>query len=463
MTEGTRLEARNERPGWPRAGWRPRLLGMRVRSTPLLTLGLLAGTLLPSLATGQVSLRDIPALARQRAERLRPLQIAALEPFWADFALEYRSNQQFLDERIQKAAELGDSVVPLLLEKLQPAQGGSTSRNLASNCRRVLQRLDPSSFVDALAEMARGKHEIARSEAIVLLGFANVPQSGRVLTDLVDQATPSDRRMIIRSLRLLKAPAAAPKVAALLGASDRKLREDVLDYLIAARADSVADIVVQAITTETDDRLLPTYIAYFGACVRNHEGATKALLPLLNRERIDWQDTRNLVKALATVAPRGHDQTARKLHELIDGNESSSLAVVAAVSLRAIGDKRGITRLKKALDDKIRRRKRDAALYEQRANLLFSIEDWSDAVHDYEKILAYTEGAAMTRRAYTGLLMAEARRRKIQSMVKHMKASGMSPEDIESLAEQDEVFRTSLEHDRCRSFLKQLRKDRAPK
>lgn len=434
---------------------------MRVCSTPLLAV--LTSLLMTATMTAQISLRDVPELARQRAERLRPLQIAALEPFWADFALEYRTNTAVLNDAIIKASKLGDSVVPLLLEKLQPAQGGSASRNLASNSRRVLSYLDPGSFVDALAEMARGSHKIARTESIILLGFADVPQSSTVLTDLIDTASEANRLLIIRSLRRLRSPEAAPKIVALLGSTDRQLREDVLAYLIASKASSVVDTVVQALTTESDDRLLPSFIDYFATCCEQDVAATEALLPLLSRERIDWQDTRTLVAALATVAPKGHEKTIRKLHELIDGNDTSSLAVQAAVTLRSLGDKQGITRLNRTLDDKIRRRKREAALYEQRASLLFAIDEFSDALSDYEKILNYSEGAAMTRRAYVGMLKCESRRKKIQNMVKHMKASGMTQEDFDSLAEQDEPFRTAMDHERTRSFLKQLAKDRAPK
>lgn len=434
---------------------------MRVRSTPLLAV--LASLLAQTALTAQISLKDIPELARQRAERLRPRQIAALEPFWADFALDYRNNQTVLDDSIEKASKLGDSVVPLLLEKLQPAQGGSVSRNLAGNCRRVLQRMDPGSFVDALAEMARGKHTIGRSEAIVLLGYAKVPQSATVLAELLDTVKDADRSLVIDSLRKLAAPEAAPRIVALLGSNDRRLRQDVLSYLIASRASSVVDTVVQALTTEAEDRVLPLYIEYFGSCITGHVGATTALLPLLSRERIDWQDTKNLIIALATVAPKGHDATIRKLAELIDGSEASSLAVQAAVTMRDLGDKQGITRLKRQLDDKIRRRKRDAGLYEQRASLLIATGELSHAHNDFEKILDYSEGAAMTRRAYEGLLKCEARRHKIQNMIKHMKASGMSPEEFESLALTDAPFQKAMGHDRTKSFIRQLIKERRPK
>ncbi|MCB9877191.1 MAG: hypothetical protein H6835_06260 [Planctomycetes bacterium] len=427
---------------------------------------LLLAAVLPTLAGpawSQVALSAVPELARARAERLRPQQVAALEPFWADLSLDYDGSKPFLDERIAKAAELGDSVVPLLLEKLQPAQGGSTARHLADNCARVLARLDPGSFVDALAEMARGKHDIARNEAIMLLGYANVPLAGRVLTDLVDKVTGDDLRHVLTSLRRLRYASAAPKVVALLGSSDRRVREEVLEFLIAAKASSVAPSVVQALGAETDNRLLPTYVQYFAAAVRRDANATAALLPLLGGERLDWNDTKDLVAALADVAPVGHDETCRKLHELVDANDSSSLGVAAAVSLRKLGDKQGAVRLRRALDEKLRRRKREAALYEQRASLLFEIGEYADAIDDYEKILEFTEGIAMTRRAYEGLIRSEARRHKIQNLVKQLKASGMTVREIEQLGEGDEAVQTALGHDRVRSFLRQLAKEQAPK
>lgn len=435
---------------------------MRVRSTPLLAV--LASLLAVTAVTAQVSLKDIPELARQRAERLRPRQIAALEPFWADLALDYLDNQSVLDDSIKKASQLGDSVVPLLLEKLRPAQGGSVSRNLADNCRRVLRYMDPASFADALAEMARSDHTIGRSQAIMLLGYANVPQSATVLAELLDKKLDdSDRTLIIGSLRRLGAPEAAPKIVGLLGSTSRRFRQDILSYLIAARASSVVETVVQALSTEAEDRVLPFYIEYFGTCITNHAGATTVLLPLLNRERIDWQDTKNLIMALATVAPKGHDATIRKLAELIESSDASSLAVQAAVTMRALGDKQGIVRLRRKLDDKIRKRKREAGLYEQRASLLFAIDDFNHAHSDFQKILDYSEGAAMTRRAYEGLLKCEARRNKIQTMIKHMKASGMTPEEFQSLAATDAPFHKAMGHDRTKSFIRQLIKDRRPK
>lgn len=420
---------------------------------------------LAQAALAQMPLAELAKLARARAERSRPAQQKALEPFWADLSLDYRVNQQHLDTKIGEVAALGDSVVPLLLEKLQPSQGGETARNLAGNCRRVLERLDPGSFLDALVELVNGNNELGRTEAIRLLGCAQTPQATTLLVDLLDRTTGEDKRLVVRSLRLQKAPAAAPKVVPMLASSDRHVREDVLAYLVAAHPPQVADTVIQALANEKDNKLLPSYVEYFAASVKAHDGAARALLPLLDRDRLDWQDTKRLVQVLATVAPADHEPTVRRLHEILDGGDTSSLAVQAALTMRALGDRQGVTKLKRTLDEQLRKPKRreEAALFEQRANLLFAIDEYADAIADYEKALQFQDGLAMTRRAYIGQMRCEARRKKLSNLTKLMKSSGMTVSEIEAIGNEDPVFQETLQKDSVRTFLVALAKEQAPK
>jgi len=434
---------------------------MRVRSV----LGFLAPFLATALLPAQVTLAGIAKVARERAERSRPAQTKALEPFLADLSLSYRENQEFLDRRIAEVAAIGDALVPLLLERLQPVSAGDSGRHLAANCRRVLERLDPSSFVEALGELTSGTNEVGRIEAIMLLGHASTPQAIQLLTDLIGRTTGEEFRLTLRSLRLQKAASAAPKVVSALGSADRALREDVLAYLVAARPPQVVDTVIQAIGTEKDPRLLPQYVEYFAVTVREHEAATRALLPLLEADRLDWQDRKRLVQVLATVAPKEHDATCRRMHEMIETGETSALTVQAAVSLRALGDKQGVTKLQRILGEQLRKpsRRKEAALYEQRANLAFLIEEYGDAVADYEKMLEFSEGTAMSRRAYIGLVKSEIHRKKPPNAMKRMKDSQMSVAEIEDLGTDDPAVAEALQQEKMKAFLQQLAKEQAPK
>lgn len=415
-------------------------------------------------AAAQVSLADLAKIARARAERARPEQEKALQPFWSDLALDYRNNQEFLDKKVQQVAALGDSIVPLLLEKLQPVQGGDASRNLAANCRRVLEHLDPASFVDALAELANGKGA-AREHAIRLLGFADTPKAALILADLFDRTTDDERLLVLRGLRQREAAQAAGRVVGMLASKDRNVREEVLRYLIAARPAQVASTVAQALATESDEDLFALYIDYFSASVRGSDAVARALLPLLDREKLDYQDTRRLVRSLATIAPHDHEPTVRRLQELIVDGEPSSISVEAAVTMRTLGEKQGVTKVTRQLTDLLRKpnRRRDATLFELRASLQFEIGEFADAADDYEKILEFTNGPAMSRRAYVGLIRCEAHRRKTSSAIKHMKNSGLLVADIEAIGNEDEAVRVLLDQEKVRSFLQSLAKEQAPK
>ncbi len=413
----------------------------------------------------QVPLAEVAKIARARAERARPQQQQALEPFWGDLVLDPRENAAFLEPKIAEVAALGDAVVPVLLEKLQPAQNTAEARNLATNCRRVLERLDPASFLDALVELANGRNETGRTEAIRLLGLAHVPQATTVLVDLLDRVTGDDKRLVVRSLRLQRAAGPAAKIAPMLASNDRQMREEVLAYLIAAKAGAVADTVVQALSTERDNKLLPSYVEYFAAAVRGHDGAARALLPLLDGERLDWGERNRVVQVLATLAPKDHEPTARRLHEVLDGGDTTSLGVGAAIALRAIGDSQGVVKLKRTLAEQMRKpnRRKDAMLWEQRANLQLATEDYADAYDDYEKALEFSDNAAMTRKAYVGMMRCEARRKKTQNLTRLMQRSGFSVADIEAIGYEDAVFAETLQHEKVKSFLQALAKDQAPK
>jgi hypothetical protein len=425
-------------------------------------LSLAAGT----TALAQMPLAEVAKLARTRAERTRPDQEKKLSPFWADLQLDYRNSSQVLDARFAEIAALGDGVVPLLLEKLSPSQGGETARHLAANCRRVLERLDPASFLDALAELANGRNDVGRHEAIRLLGHAQVPQATSLLADLLDRTNGDEKRQVVNSLRRLKAVDAAHKVVPMLASNDRQVREDVLGYLTAAKAGAVVDTVVLALANEREDKVLPQYLDYFAAAVRANDAAARALLPLLDRDRLNFQDTKRLLQVLATVAPHDHEPTVRRLHQWLDTGDSSSLGVQAALSLRAIGDKNGVTKLKRNLDMLLSKplRKRDAALYEQRGNLLFGIEEYADAFADFEKTLEHSDGTAMTRRAYVGMMKCEARRKKlVPNLTKLMKASTFTVAEIEAIGADEPWFAETLQNDKVKAFLQNLAKEQTPK
>lgn len=387
-----------------------------------------------------------------------------MQPFWADLALDYRQNQQHVASRIAQVAALGDSVVPLLLEKLQPAEGGALGRHLAANCRRVLEKLDPASFQDALIELLHGPSETARAEAIRLLGVAGTPRAAQVLAEHIAVARGDERVHVLRALAMLRAQEPAPRIVGLLGSDDRELRSAVLEYLVAARPAAAVDTVAEALQVEKDNRLLSLYVEFFAAAAIGSDAAAKALLPLLDRERLDWNDTRRLVTVLATVAPKDHDATCRRMHEILDSGDTGSLALQAGLTLKALGDRSGLKKLNKTLNEQLLRpqRKKDAMLYELRGNLHFATEGWNDAIADYEKVVELSQSTALTRRVQLQLIRCEAHRHKWTEMLKRMRETGVGLEEMQALARDDAELQEGLQQEKVRAWLQSLPKERPP-
>jgi tetratricopeptide (TPR) repeat protein len=374
-------------------------------------------------------------------------------------ALEYRPNAAHLDPRIKAVAALGDSVVPLLLEKLQPVQSSGSARNLAANCRRVLEQLDPNGFLDALAELLNSGNETARHEALILLGFAPGPRAVQLLSDVVDTGNPEDRALAISALTKLKAAAAASKVAPLLSSPDRNMREVVLDYLIAAAPAQALDTVLQALSVESEGKLLMLYVDYLAAAVSENDVAAKALLPLLDHDRLDYNDRKKLVAALGKVAPKSHDPSIKRLHALIDAGDVDSLGLQSALTLRTLGDKSGIKKLQNTLSDQLRKSqlKRDSKTYERRANLLLATEDYTEAIDDLEKVIEFSQSALTTRKAQLSLARCEAHKRRWSKVLEYLQKASPTAEELASMVQEDPVMQDAFQQDKIRAFVQSVK------
>lgn len=426
---------------------------MRLRSL-LATLILAAAA-----APGQVALADLPALARARAERQRAAQEAVLQPFWNDLSLDHRINPEFVEGRIAAVAALGDSVVPILLDRLAPPANDPALRHLAGNCRRVLERLDPASFVDALLELAAGTNPVARSEALRLLGHVQAPRAVNALAAQLPTSQGEERLIVLESLRLQKAAAVADQVVGLLGSEERAVREAVLEYLIAARPSQSVDTVLQALTLEKEVRLLPLFVAYLAAAAPGNEQAANAMLPLLDRERLDRQDTIRLVQALGVVAPKGHEPTQNRLHAILDQEEIGPLGLEAALALQSLGDRKGLEQLHRNLNEQLKKaaNRRDASLYVQRGDLYFAVEQWEKAKDDYENVLRYSQSSWLIRRARLMIARCEARRRRFTQVLEMLQQAAPSHEELLEMARTDPAMQEALQQDRIRAWLQTLK------
>ena len=190
-----------------------------------ITASTLAAVPAAALAQDGLPLHDVAALAKVRAERQLPAQLAALEPYLADLRTDYRRNGEVLDRVIEKLVALGDAIVPALIEFLSPVGGEPSARFLAENAARVLQRLTPEVQFTTWLELAQGDEPVSRRLGLRLLGAAGDPRAVPVLTRVYSSlADPADRLAALDAAEQLGTPSLAHKVVPMLQSSDAERR-----------------------------------------------------------------------------------------------------------------------------------------------------------------------------------------------------------------------------------------------
>lgn len=417
--------------------------------------------LLVAALPAQVGLKDVPALARARAERLRPAQEQAMEPYWQDLALNYRENRKFLEDRFTAVIEIGDSIVPLLLEKLRPVANNTTTRNLAGNCGRILLRMDPNSFLDALIELVASSNEVGRTEALRLLGAARSERAEQALEAALAQQLPHERIILLDAFKQHRTRRVAPTLVAMLGSTNRKVRVAVLEYLVAAAPEAVLDSVLDALETDKDATLMAFYVDYLRQVAKGNPVVASELLPFLDQQQLDWRDTMKLVTALGTIAPRNHEPTKQRLHLLLDADATSSLGLEAALSLNKLGDKTGLKKLERTLTDLLRKPqgRRRAQLFEQRANMFYAMGQYPKAVADYQRVLENSVSTLLQRKTRLRLISCEAHRRKWSAMLRQLQQIQLSYEELMQLAEDDPAIAEALKQPRIQNWVEKLERN----
>ena len=378
-----------------------------MRGFPLLLIGLI------SVVNAQVSLADLPALAKARAERQRPAQQKALEPFLHDLTLDYRLNLEIVDHAISGASSLGDGIAPLLLENMTPKEDSQEARNLAQNSARILKLIDPSGFTDSLLEVAAGKSETGRLWALWLLGFSKNPSAGPALQALMQHLKGKELAQAIDSMGQLGQTSAAPLVAPLLLDKDKRLRESALTFLTAVKSATAIDSAISALANEVDDALLPRYLGYLQVAAQDHAGAASGLLPFLTDEarvKLDKEQQTELVRVLATLAPKNHAPSLKVLKAIVDRQEIGGLGVAAALAMRELGDKRGIDVLLVNLNKIVGERRRDSLAYAGRGDAFLALGRCEEAVRDFRDALKFAASPNLQTSLFFSIAQAEAKR-----------------------------------------------------
>ncbi len=421
---------------------------------------LLTSVLLCSALTAQgISLADIPELSRKRLAAQKELILTKLEPYMEDLHLDGGSaeNLRYLDEKFTEIEAMGEAVIPILLGYLSPEDESGEKRALASNAARILSRMAPATFVDELIAITAGRNPVARGHAIDLLGDSGDPAAAAAIVAIFEKLRGDPLRRALRSLSKLKTDAAAQLAVRHLSSKDAKLRLAVLQYLLSCEDARVLDTVLIAFSQETLPDLLPPFIRYFAAVVRENNQVAEALLPKLRSLELDRRDQQFLARALGHIAAAEHEASITALMAILEEEGAyDQLGVSAALSLRDLGEDKGERALMKRLDNRVRRARSSASVYADRGNALLAFNDWRKAKRDYEQAIKNARG--ITQRAMYQLQLAhcEANLGKDRPFVAALRSSGISLDRIRLEAKKDPAFAQALEGQEAQRYLETL-------
>ena len=413
----------------------------------------------PTPPQANPTLKQLAALARERAKRQRPIQLEKLQPYLRDLRLNYEDNKEFLNSRMDQIVALGDSLLPVLLDMLTPSEEGDPgARNAADNTALILLRLDPSSFVNSLLEIAAGDNYTATSHAIWLLGHTKSQRAGHALIAILDTIRRSHRIKTIDALIMLNTPGAATKIALLLGSGDDKQRLSVLHYLASVQPDpGVLDIVLKTQPDAGNSKAMRFYIRYLKSAAAGNEMAAEKMISILREQNLDPTDMEAVIEAMTTIAPKRHMPTLDFCRQQIEDGESDSLRRACAVTMRDLGDKTGERILLADLGKQISRDRKDALAYVQRGKAYMALGRWSDATHDYESATRLSGSNSVQSYLWRQVAICEAHRKdRARQVLNALKKSKISYRKLRELADLYPLMDKVLDNQILRRWVKEL-------
>jgi len=120
-----------------------------------------------------------------------------------------------------------------------------------------------------------------------------------------------------------------------------------------------------------------------------------------------------------------------------------------------VGDKNARRELLQEYDTAIERNKTWASSYEARANVLYKLHDYREAMKDYQKALQLSAGdlKAHTEESYIGLARCYAQQGKLKEAAQHIEKAPVSMKRLAELAKEP-VFAKLAENPKYRGVFK---------
>ncbi|MDP6988590.1 MAG: hypothetical protein QF903_03845 [Planctomycetota bacterium] len=348
---------------------------------------------------------------------------------------------------------LGPDCAPLLLAYLDPGLTARGPELLPSHqVALVLASLPAHGVTENLLVMLERASSEGRRNALVVLEQTTQPE----------RVSPAIRALVERGSKSLLEPAliALARIGGddnerflgerLVG-EDLELARTTLEAVTLARTTGVGGKVRVLLGSHGAAAPLAHQIAaYYAACEDVvDEGVCTAVLDLARDSRTSSEGARALVDLLARFQRHWDSKLKKDLKGLCSSSDAK-LAESALVALTLSGDRRARRQLLEPYDDRIESQRDWARVWEERAAILYRIEDFKGAIKDYREALeAGSRSSRPLTDDYLGIARCYARMGKLKDAAKWIKDAPVSYMQLRALAEEP-AFAELAAHPRYR-------------
>ncbi|MCZ6596957.1 MAG: hypothetical protein O7B99_04905 [Planctomycetota bacterium] len=373
---------------------------------------------------GRESLEELLRRVRlNRAAAMRQLEAPVAALIERIEALGAGGSRAERDQIKKEILALGPDAPPILVPFVDPGLlGGETERFRARGVAEALCLMETRSITDALIRMARSGSQEARVNAMRVLGFSkDHRRASECLADIFRHANQKDmRREAVTGLARLGGKKNEAILLEALEDNDRNLLKAVLAGLTEVGSKAARSRVRElAGVPDTAARLVDEILAYYLAVA----------------DAVDANDVRTLVRLAAHDALKdiqririldtlpgfdpNLDSSLKKLFQPILDSPGTDLREAAQVCLARLGDRSMERELIRRYDDMVDKNPRWATAYEQRGDIYFRLEKYTQASKDFKKAIRTSKDQVRPRGIWWHLYVSLARSYAFENKLKN--------------------------------------------
>ena len=355
-----------------------------------------------------------------------------------------------LAEQREKLVALGPECAPILVEMIDPGEKPDDAAKLrASTIAKALAE-EPSPAVTArLIAIARGGSPDGRVNAAVALGSSpDTERASAVLSEIYRAAEGDLRGAALTGIARLGGAESEKIVGAALDSGDAATVRLCLSALASAHGSAYAPRVLKLVSaTREAAGSADAVVAYYRACPEVVDKPhILALVRLAGDLGVAAESRGKILDLLARYGDKFDTEVRKELHQLANSS-TRDVHESALITLYVAGDKSVRKELLASYDEQVEKNKQWAQSFEARANVLYRIGDYQQAIRDYVKALQLAANVlhAKTEGSHIGLARCYMQQGKLKDAFDELNRAPIGQQELAELAKEP-VFQKLAEH-----------------